>query len=55
MSAMLPPDEKDALIAWAQAGASQASYLSDIKPIVDQRCMACHDGSNPELTEPLQL
>ena len=32
MSAMLPPDEKDALIAWAPAGGSQESYLSDIKP-----------------------
>jgi len=50
MSAMAPPDERSAIIAWVRAGASQASYLSEIKPILDQRCMACHDGSNPQLT-----
>jgi len=50
MSAMLLPGERDAVIAWVRAGASQASYLSDIKPIFDNRCMACHGGSNPELT-----
>ena len=50
MSAMLPSDEKGVIIAWARAGALQASYLSDIKPIVDKRCMGCHDGGNPQLT-----
>ena len=49
MSPMLPPEERDTVIAWARAGASQESYLSDIKPIIDKRCMACHDGSNPQL------
>jgi len=24
-------------------------YLSEVKPILDKRCMACHDGSNPNL------
>ncbi len=49
MSSMAPPEERDRVIAWARAGASQESYLSDIKPIIDKRCMACHDGSNPQL------
>jgi hypothetical protein len=49
MATMLPSDEKGVVIAWARAGASQASYLSDIKPILDKRCMACHDGGNPQL------
>jgi len=50
MATMLSPDEKGMLIAWAHAGASQKFYLSDIKPILDQRCMACHDGRNPQVT-----
>ena len=50
MSPMLPPKEKDALIKWVRAGADQDSYESDIKPIVDKRCMACHDGSQPQLS-----
>ncbi len=51
MSAMLLPGEKNTMIAWARAGASQESYLSNIKPIFDARCMTCHGGSNPELVD----
>jgi hypothetical protein len=49
MSTMLPPDERNVLIAWAQVGAPRAAYETDIKPVLDKRCMACHDGSNPHL------
>ncbi len=49
MSTMLPPDERGLLVAWSQEGALQATYERDIKPIMDRRCMACHDGSNPHL------
>jgi hypothetical protein len=49
MSNMLPPDELGALVKWVQEGADKAKYESSIKPILDKRCMACHDGSNPHL------
>jgi hypothetical protein len=49
MSTMLPPDEASVLVAWAQAGADSGKYESDIKPVLDRRCMACHDGSNPHI------
>jgi hypothetical protein len=49
MSTMLPPDERALLVSWAQEGASQTVYDRDIKPVLDRRCMACHDGSNPHL------
>jgi hypothetical protein len=49
MSSMLLPNEKKAVLAWVRAGASQDSYMSDIKPIFDTRCMTCHGGSSPEL------
>jgi hypothetical protein len=49
MSTMLPVDQADMLIAWAQQGADQGKYDSEIKPVLDQRCMMCHDGSNPHI------
>ncbi len=49
MSTMLPRDERDVLIAWANEGAKQANYETGVKPTLDRRCMACHDGSNPHL------
>ena len=49
MSAMLPPEESKTLIAWVRAGADKTKYEPDIKPILDKRCLSCHDGSNPHL------
>jgi hypothetical protein len=49
MRSMLPAGETDLLIEWAQAGADRATYESRVKAIIDQRCTACHDGSNPHL------
>lgn len=49
MSAMLPFEEKNVLLDWAREGAERAKFESGIRPILDKRCMACHDGSNPNL------
>src|SRR5438552_13704577 len=49
MSTMLPPDESQPIVAWVQAGADRARYDKDIKPVIDKRCMSCHDGSNPHI------
>ena len=49
MSSMLPHDELNAVILWVQEGADRAKYERDIKPMLDKRCMSCHDGSNPHL------
>ena len=49
MSAMLPPEEMNTVIGWVHAGADEAAYNRDVKPIIDKRCMACHDGSNPHI------
>ena len=49
MSAMLPFEEKNILLDWAREGAERAKFESGIRPILDKRCMACHDGSNPNL------
>lgn len=49
MSTMLPPDEMRVVIDWVHAGAGREEYDRTVKAIVDKRCMACHDGSNPHI------
>ena len=49
MSSMLPADERGALVKWVQDGADKGTFESVAKPILDKRCMTCHDGSNPHL------
>jgi hypothetical protein len=50
MSTMLPPDEANIVVTWAQEGADRGKYETDIKPLLDKRCMACHDGSNRQIS-----
>jgi len=49
MSTMLPVDELTAIVAWVQKGSDRAGYETAIRPVLDERCMTCHDGSNPHL------
>jgi len=49
MSTMLPPDEKTQLLSWVHDGAAQGTFDTAAKPIIDKRCMTCHDGRNPHL------
>lgn len=49
MAGMLPRIEIEQVLKWVQGGADKADYEKDIHPIMDKRCMACHDGSNPHL------
>jgi len=49
MSTMLPPDELDSMIDWVQKGSDRSGYETVIRPVLDERCMSCHDGSNPHL------
>jgi hypothetical protein len=49
MAGMLPPDDRETIFTWLQDNASHPGYDKEVKPIVDKRCMACHDGSNPHL------
>jgi hypothetical protein len=49
MRDMLPRDESTAVIAWLQEGAKQPVFVSDIRPIIEKRCIICHDGSNPHI------
>jgi hypothetical protein len=49
MSGMLPADEKGKILAWIHKGATKEGYDTILAPIIKQRCLACHDGSNPHL------
>lgn len=49
MSSMLPPDDLKVVVDWVVQGADKARYETSIRPTIEKRCMACHDGSNPHL------
>jgi hypothetical protein len=49
MAGMLPEAERATIFKWVDSGASQEAYESDVKPILEARCIACHDGSNPHI------
>lgn len=49
MSSMLPAEESNGLISWANEGADRTLYETNVRPTIDKRCMSCHDGSNPHL------
>lgn len=49
MSNMLPPDELSMLTGWVQQGSDKTVYETLVKPIIEKRCLSCHDGSNPHL------
>ena len=49
MAGMLPESERAVIFKWVDDGASADVYESAVKPILEERCIACHDGSNPHI------
>jgi hypothetical protein len=49
MSTMLPADELTTIVQWVHDGSDRSGYETVIRPVLDERCMSCHDGSNPHL------
>jgi hypothetical protein len=49
MAGMLPGDERTSVMSWASEGAARPAYDKTVAPIIEKRCAACHDGSNPHL------
>ncbi len=49
MAGMLPADERGVVMAWAAEGSKRPEYDKSVAPILEKRCMTCHDGSNPHL------
>jgi len=49
MAGMLPADERGTVMAWAAEGGPRPDYDKTVAPVIEKRCLACHDGSNPHL------
>ncbi len=49
MAGMLPETERAVIFKWVDSGAKQDAFESNVKPIIESRCLACHDGSNPHI------
>ena len=49
MAGMLPENERAVIFKWVDGGADPAAHDAQIKPIVQERCIACHAGSNPHI------
>jgi hypothetical protein len=47
MQSMLPADERQVILSWAAGDASKEGWEQKVKPIMDSRCIACHNGSDP--------
>lgn len=49
MRIMLATEESTPIINWVRGGATRAAFASDVNPILEKRCLICHDGSNPHI------
>ena len=49
MSVMAPVEERTVILNWVQEGSDRSKFEPDVRPILDKRCIACHDGANPNL------
>ncbi len=50
MANMLPPEERNEIIAWVRRGAEEKDFKSSgVEGIVERRCLVCHNGSNPHI------
>lgn len=49
MATMLRTDERTTILKWLHDGSGEAVYEATVKPIVERRCLTCHDGRNPHL------
>jgi len=47
MAEMLPAEERAVIFKWVKDGAANEGFEASVKPILESRCLACHDGSNP--------
>lgn len=51
MRTMLPPEESTTIINWLHQGTTRAGFASGVNPIIEMRCIICHDGCNPHIPD----
>ncbi len=49
MQNMLSGDERNTIIAWVRSETGETGYRSEVEPIIEARCLTCHEGSNPHI------
>ncbi|MDH5771855.1 MAG: hypothetical protein OEY84_01850 [Rhodospirillaceae bacterium] len=49
MSDNIDPEDAGVVSLWVHQGANEEKYVETIQPILEDNCVACHDGSNPHL------
>ena len=49
MNSMLQQSEANTIITWVREGAGQDQFEAQVMPVLESRCLACHDGSNPHI------
>jgi len=49
MSGMLHKEDVAEIIAWVRGNAGREQFQAKIAPILQEHCLACHDGSNPHV------
>ncbi len=49
MNGMLPAEERAKIIQWIHDGGREQDYNASINPVLENRCHACHNGSNPHI------
>src|ERR1700740_902310 len=42
MQSMMPAEETKSVLGWLQGGADKGKYETQVKPLIDKRCMSCH-------------
>ncbi len=47
MANNLLPLERDIILKWAKEGAEKEKYTAHIEGIIQNRCLFCHNGTNP--------
>jgi len=48
---MIDPENAATISAWIHKGAEESVFSDTIQPILEDNCIACHDGSNPHLPD----
>jgi hypothetical protein len=53
MSVYAPFEEREEIIEWIYSRSPDAEYQNKIKPIIDQRCISCHNPESGMMIPPL--
>jgi hypothetical protein len=49
MQAMLPAGERQVIMNWAATDKGKATFDQKVQPVMNTRCISCHNGSNPHI------